>query len=204
MFLRASALALALVASAAASQAPAPAKAQSKTPSRAPAKTQPAAAPETRLRGPIKITAERAELERREYALYRGRVRLVSEDMVLTGDRLELRQPAKGQFEARLTGAPARLDHPGNEAGPPVSASAGQIIYDTRTATVDLIGGVQLAHGTDQLSSGSVRYNLAARRISANGSAAGQVHMVIQPPESGTPKPQKPQNTPPAQSPKKQ
>jgi lipopolysaccharide export system protein LptA len=139
-------------------------------------------APDVRLTGPIKITAERAELERREYAVYRGRVKLVSQDLVLTGDRLELRQPAKGQFEARLTGAPARLDHPGDAKGPPVSASAAQIVYDTRSATVELSGGVQLARGTDQLTSSQVRYNLAARRISATGSGEGQVQITITPP----------------------
>ena len=139
-------------------------------------------APDVRLTGPIKITAERAELERREYALYRGRVKLVSQDMVLTGDRLELRQPAQGQFEARLTGAPARLDHPGDAKGPPVSASAAQIVYDTRSATVELSGGVQLARGTDHLTSSQVRYNLAARRISATGAGEGQVQITITPP----------------------
>ena len=151
--------------------------------------TPQARVPEVRLRGPIKITAERAELERREYALYRGRVRLVSEDLVLTGDRLELRQPAKGQYEARLTGAPARLDHPGDASGPPVSASAAQIVYDTRTATVDLSGGVKLARGPDQLASAQVRYNLAARRISASGSDEGQVHLTITPPPRGAKQP---------------
>jgi lipopolysaccharide export system protein LptA len=143
------------------------------------------AAPAARLTGPLKITAERAELERREYALYRGRVRLVSQDMVLTGDRLELRQPDKGQFEARLTGAPARLDHAGDAKSPPLSASAAQIVYDTRTATVELSGGVQLARGTDQLTGGQVRYNLSARRISADGSGEGQVQLTITPPAAG-------------------
>jgi len=140
------------------------------------------AAPEVRLTGPIKITAERAELERREYALYRGRVKLVSQDLVLTGDRLELRQPARGQFEARLTGTPARLDHPGDAKGPPVSASAAQIVYDTGSATVELSGGVQLARGTDQLTSSQVRYNLAARRITASSGGEGQVQITITPP----------------------
>jgi len=162
---------LALLASAASSQGAAPAK--------------PGAA--ARIRGPIKITAERAELERREYALYRGRVRLESQDMVMTGDRLELRQPDRGQFEARLTGAPARLDHPGNEKSAAVTASAAQIVYDTRTATVDLSGGVQLARGTDLLSSGQVTYNLAARRITANGDGVGQVHITIEPPQNDAP-----------------
>jgi lipopolysaccharide export system protein LptA len=136
-----------------------------------------------RPRGPIKITAQRAELEHREYALYRGKVRMESQGVVLTGDRLELRQPARGQYEARLTGAPAQLDHPGDaKGGPPVSASAATIVYDTRSATVDLSGGVQLARGTDQLTSDQVRYNLDARRITANGSGAGQVQITITPP----------------------
>ncbi|MGQ0587594.1 MAG: LptA/OstA family protein, partial [Gammaproteobacteria bacterium] len=143
----------------------------------------------TRLKGPIKITAERAELERREYALYRGSVRLESSDMVMTGDRLELRQPGRGEFEARLTGAPARLDHPGNEKNPALTASAAQIVYDTRTATVDLSGGVQLARGTDMLSSGNVRYNVAARRISANGDGTRQVQITITPPHNEAPAP---------------
>jgi len=169
---RASALALALAAMASLAAAALPPQPQ-KT-------SRPAA--DVRLKSPIKITAERAELERREFALYRGRVRLVSDDMVLTGDRLELRQPGQGQFEARLTGAPARLDHPGDAQGPPVTASATEIVYDTRTATVDLSGGVQLARGTDQLNSGSVRYDVDARRISADGANAGQVHITITPP----------------------
>jgi lipopolysaccharide export system protein LptA len=162
---------LALLASAAASQGTTPAKPGTST----------------RIRGPIKITAERAELERREYALYRGRVRLESQDMVMTGDRLELRQPDRGQFEARLTGAPARLDHPGNDKQPPVTASAQQIVYDTRTATVDLSGGVQLARGTDHVSSGRVTYNLVARRITANGDGASQVQITIEPPQNDAP-----------------
>jgi len=143
----------------------------------------------TRIRGPIKITAERAELERREYALYRGRVRLESADMVMTGDRLELRQPDRGQFEVRLTGAPARLDHAGNDKALPVSASAARIVYDTRTSIVDLSGGVQLARGTDQLNSGQVTYNVAARRITASGDGAAQVHITIEPPQNDAPPP---------------
>jgi lipopolysaccharide transport protein LptA len=149
-------------------------------------------------RGPIKITAERADLEQRETALYRGNVKLTSAELTLTGDRLELKQPAKGQFEARLTGAPAHLNHAGTADLPPVSASAAQIVYDTRTAVVDLSGGVQMTRGEDTLSSDSLSYNLAARRISAAGVGKGQVQIVIQP--QGVPaqerKPTVPQNKP--------
>lgn len=151
-----------------------------------PAATAPRPAkPESRLqlpRGPIKITAERADLERREVALYRGNVKLTSADVELSGDRLELRQPAKGVVTAVLTGSPARLRHKGAADAPPVTASAGRIVYDTRTAIVELSGGAQLERGSDTVSSQSIRYDLAARRISAQGAAGDQVQIVIEPP----------------------
>jgi lipopolysaccharide export system protein LptA len=168
---RASALALALGALALAAAAAAAGQAE----------------PELRLpKGPIKITAERADLERREVALYRGNVRLVSAEIELSGDRLELRQPAKGQYQARLTGRPARLKHMAVADAPPVAASAGEIVYDTRTALVEMSGGASLTRGTDVVSSDSIRYNLAARRISATGRGGKQVEITIQPPPGAT------------------
>jgi lipopolysaccharide export system protein LptA len=149
-------------------------------------------------RGPIKITAERADLEQRETALYRGNVKLTSAELTLTGDRLELKQPSRGEFEAKLTGAPAHLSHAGNGEIAPVKASAAQIVYDTRTSVVDLTGGVQLERGTDTLSSDSLSYNIEARRISAAGVGKGQVEITIQPqdvPSQEKPAPV-PQNTP--------
>jgi lipopolysaccharide export system protein LptA len=131
MFPRVSAAALMLVTAAALSQAPTP------TPAPPAAKAAPK---DPMLRGPVKITAERAELDQKRTALYRGNVRLTSPDLELTGDRLELKQPARGQFEALLTGRPARLKHAGAGAAPAVAAQANQITYDTRTGTVDLVG----------------------------------------------------------------
>ena len=134
-------------------------------------------------RGPVKITAERADLERREVALYRGNVRLVSADLELTGDRLELRQPAKGQFTARLTGKPAHLKHPGAANAPPIAASANQIDYDTRSAVVQMTGAAQVERGSDLVVSESILYNVAARRISATGAGSGQVQITIRQPQ---------------------
>jgi lipopolysaccharide export system protein LptA len=188
MFRKASAALLALAASTLAAQAP---------PDAEPAPRSEVALP----RGPIKITAERAELERRETALYRGNVKLVSEDLVMTGDRLELRQPVKGQFEARLTGTPARLTHTGESETPPVSASAETLRYDTQSGIVDLSGAAALERGGDAVSGHSIRYYVADRRISATGVDGGQVQIVIQPPEQSPPQeknPPVPQNTGPS------
>jgi lipopolysaccharide transport protein LptA len=133
------------------------------------------------VNGPIKITAAHAELAQREVALYQGNVKLTSSAMVLTGDRLELRQPARGQFEARLTGKPARLTHAAMGDAPAMSASASSIVYDTRRAQVDMSGGVALTRGTDTLASDSMHYDVAARHISATGAGKGQVQITIQP-----------------------
>ena len=188
---RASSLALALVLVAAT------AAAQTTTAPPAPApKTAPS---DLRMpRGPVKITAERADLERRELALYRGNVRLTSAELELQGDRLELRQPAKGQFTAVLTGRPARLRHQGVGDAPPVSASAGRIVYDTRSGIVEMSEGAQLERGTDTVASERIRYDVAARRISAAAAQGSQVQITIQPPdELQEKKPAVPQNTPP-------
>ena len=133
------------------------------------------------LRGPLKITAERADLDRREYALYRGNVRLTSAELELTGERLELRQPAKGQFTARLTGAPAHLRHEAMADAPALAASAQQIDYDTRSSLIEMSGGAEVERGSDHISSDTIRYNVAARRISATGAGRRQVQIVVQP-----------------------
>ena len=178
---RASALACALAVTSVLAQspaAPAPAK---------PAPAKPAPTPREQakaraLNGPVKITAERADLDRAQAAVYRGNVHLTSADLELTGDRLELRQPLKGQFTVQLTGTPAHLRHAAVADAPEINATAPHIDYDTRTALVVLSGGAVVTRGTDQVTSDTVQYNVTARRISASGFGKGQVQMVVQPP----------------------
>jgi lipopolysaccharide export system protein LptA len=164
----------------------------------APAPASKKAQSELRMpKGPIKITAERADLERKEMALYRGNVRLTSDELELQGDRLELRQPAKGQFTAVLTGRPARLRHKGVADAPAMAATAGRIVYDTRTAVVEMSEGARLERGGDTVSSERITYNVTARRISASAAQGSQVQITIEPPaELQEKRPAVPQNTP--------
>ena len=174
------AFALALAASVAA--APSPMPAQDSPGGAKPQKAGKGQVPRiAHVDGPIKISAAHAELSQREVALYTGNVKLTSNELTLTGDRLELRQPARGQFEARLTGRPARVMHAAVGADPPMSASASEIVYDTRKAQMDLTGGVSLSRGTDTLSSDTLHYDIAARRINASAAGKGQVQLTIQP-----------------------
>lgn len=139
------------------------------------------------LKGPIKVSARHAEFdERGKRMLYRGNVKLVSAELELSGDRLELTQSGKGLYEARITGTPARLVHAGTKESLPMSARANLIIYDTRASTVALTGAAVLTRGDDELTSERIRYNAATRRVQASGVNGEQVRLVIQPPdESG-------------------
>lgn len=137
--------------------------------------------------GPVTITADRAEWEQDGAMIYSGNVLLTSDTLKLVGDRLELRQFAGGEIEARIIGNPARMDHPGlveknGEAGPPVSAQAKTLTYDSRSSMVDLTGNSRLTRGQDAIDGEDIRYDVAARRIRAIGGQNGQVKIVIQPP----------------------
>lgn len=137
--------------------------------------------------GPVTITADRAEWEQDGAMVYSGNVLLTSDTLKLVGDRLELRQFAGGEIEARIIGNPARMDHPGlveknGEPGPPVSAQAKTLTYDSRSSMVDLIGNGRLTRGQDAIDGEDIRYDVAARRIRAIGGENGQVKIVIQPP----------------------
>ena len=137
--------------------------------------------------GPVTVTADRAEWEQNGAMVYTGNVLMSSDTLRLKGDRLELRQLEGGQFTANVTGKPARLDHPGlkeknGEAGPPVSAEARTLNYDSRTSMVDILGNAHLTRGKDQIDGDNIGYDAAARRIKAAGGQGGQVKIVIQPP----------------------
>src|SRR5687768_4109507 len=93
--------------------------------------------------GPVTIRADKAEWEKGAAMVYTGNVRLESGELNLAGDRLELRQFSKGEFEAKVGGAPAKLDHKGvrdeqGQAGPPVHAEAKMLTYDSRNDIVEV------------------------------------------------------------------
>lgn len=154
--------------------------------------------------GPITINADSAEWEKGGLMVYSGKVRLDSGELKLAGDQLEMRQYGDGQFEARVTGTPATLDHsgvPGDDGrrAEPVSARAGTLVYDTRSEVVEVQGDAVLTRGSgNRITGQTIRYDVARRRVQADGGDNGQVTIVLEPPppRDGTAAPEPPQPSP--------
>jgi len=148
-----------------------------------------AAADPLRPSGPVTVTADHAEWQDGGIMRYSGNVLLLSDSLQLAGDALELRQSADGQYEARIDGKPARLNHAASTGKdgkplPPVSAEAAMLAYDSKSGVVDILGGARMTRGGDEITGDEIRYNARERRIQAAGGAGGQVKIVIQPPAS--------------------
>jgi lipopolysaccharide export system protein LptA len=135
-----------------------------------------------RPNGPVTVTADRAEWQQAGAMRYAGHVMLAVDTLVMHGQNLELKQFEDGQYEAHLTGEPARLTDAGGEGAPPIAAEARKLDYDARTGMVDLTGGALLSRGSDRLTGENIRYDVNARRVQAAGGDSGQVRIVIQPP----------------------
>jgi lipopolysaccharide transport protein LptA len=132
--------------------------------------------------GPIDITADHLESVVGNTAVYTGNVKLVSNTLKLDGDRLELRQYGKGQYEAHLTGNPGHMNHAGaGPDNPPVDARAKILNYDMRDGYVDLIGDAYLKRCNDTINAETMRYNVATHSYDATRGDGGQVHIILQP-----------------------
>lgn len=147
--------------------------------------------------GPVTVTADRAEWQEGGVMRYGGNVALVSDTLKLAGDSMVLHQYPDGEYDARVTGTPALLSHAGaadkdGKPTPPVSAQAKNLVYDTRTGVVDIIGNAKMTRGADEITGDEIHYNARERRIQAAGVGGGQVKIVIQPPPKGEDKNKKP------------
>lgn len=138
--------------------------------------------------GPVTLTSDKAELVQGNSAIYTGNVVLSSDTLKLEGDRVELKQYGGGQYEAKITGGPAKMNHAGNGTdNPPVSAHAKTLNYDSRSGVLDLISDAYVMRGSDEITGDTIKYDVNQRRIQASGGTGGQVKIILQPSSSGEP-----------------
>lgn len=144
--------------------------------------------------------------ELNQVAIYTGDVRLTRGTLVLTGQRMELRQTPDGYRTASIAGTPTapatfrqRLDprQPGIEEY--VEGDARRIEYDERTETVRFIGAAQVrrlenAVPADEISGELIVYDARNRTTTidgrpGNGDGRGRVILA---PQSSRPAPAAP------------
>lgn len=144
-------------------------------------------AAELRPSGPVTVKADHAEWVQDSTMKYSGHVSLQSDTLNLSGETMDVKQLADGNFEALITGAPAVLDHlpqPG-ASGPtaqPVHAEARQLSYASGSGTVTLIGQAHLKRGSDEVHGATIGYEVQQRRVRAAGDDQGQVTIIFTPP----------------------
>ncbi len=132
--------------------------------------------------GPVTLTSDKAELVQGNAAVYTGNVVLTSDTLKLEGDRIELKQYPGGQYEAKITGGPARMNHAGNGTeNPAVAARAKTLNYDSRSGVLDLLTEAYVMRGNDEITGDTIKYDVNQRRIQASGGDGGQVKIIIQP-----------------------
>lgn len=144
-----------------------------------------------RPKGPVTVTADRAEFDKTGVMIYSGNVLLVADNLQLKGDRLELHQFPADQYEAKLKGSLAHMEQSGDvdEKGqplPPMIADGQDMIYDTRTGLLDITGQAKAIRGKNEVNGNNIRYNVNERRVQANGGQGGQVKIIIQSPPPKT------------------
>ena len=129
-------------------------------------------------RQPITLTADRAEWRSEGLMTYEGHAVFVSGALTLSGDRVEIRQIGPGQYQANVTGNPARLVHAAQDKSPAVSAESKTLFLDSKAGLVQLSGGARLVRGAETLSGDSILYDVPGRRIRAAG-GKGRVRMEV-------------------------
>lgn len=102
-------------------------------------------------RGPTRIQSEQLEHdEQRQVTRFSGKVSLAREGLVLTGDRLELRQRPDGTSTALLFGSPARFSQEAKPGYGQVSGRSDRMEFDTQTEVLVLSGEAQLRRTEDE------------------------------------------------------
>jgi lipopolysaccharide export system protein LptA len=150
---------------------------------------------------PVNIEADSLKVDdSRKVAVYEGHVVLTQGTLMITADRIEVRQDDQGFSNGDAAGKPAffrqKLDpKPGTkpEAGAEYAEGwAERIEYDGRSDKLRLVGQARLKRGEEELRGNLITYDGTTSFYQAQGSISGspgRVRAVIRPKNSTPAKP---------------
>ena len=118
--------------------------------------------------------------------VFRGNVKLTTQDSLLTSDDAEINFSRKALAKAIANGKPALFEQRIAKTGKVAHGRADTIDYDAVKGVVRLSKNAWLTDGQTEISNDSLRYNVLTQSIIAEGSDQGsqRVHIIITPPPS--------------------
>ncbi len=129
---------------------------------------------------PLRIEADRVTLDEASgVSVYEGRVRADQEPWHLQAERLRLYRRGDRLVRVEAEGRPAVFTR---DDQPPVVARARHIDYRLADRRVVLTGSASLQQGGDRFEGERIEYDLAQRRVIAEGGeTGGRVRVIIAP-----------------------
>jgi len=153
---------------------------------------------------PVQVEADRMHMDDlQKVGVYEGNVILTQGTMMLTAERIEVRQDDRGFAYGEAAGNPVRFRQKMDGSEEYVEGWANRVEYDARSELVKLIGAARLKRGEEELRGNLITYNARTEFYQAQGGASGEakgrVRAVIKPKrqERGGPAtPEKPAGAP--------
>ena len=118
----------------------------------------------------ITINADRMHLNiETGYSVYSGNVKITQGELVLTGDKVTLKQNSENEIEqVTVDGKPARYNHI-TEKGEPINAESEHMVYQASQNKLIMTINARLHQADQQLSSQKIVYDTLRKTIIAGG-----------------------------------
>jgi lipopolysaccharide transport protein LptA len=143
--------------------------------------------------GDMSITADQAQTTGLDFEdshwVFRGNVKILVDQGQLTSDAAEVTFAKKLISKAIANGNPAQFEQRMAKTGKLAQGRADSIDYEVASGVVHLKGNAWLSDGQNEIRNDSLKYNLVAQTIVADGSEQGsqRVHIIITPPAKPKP-----------------
>ncbi len=143
--------------------------------------------------GGMSVAADQAQATGLDFEnsrwVFRGNVKVTMDQGQLAADEAEIVFAKKLLSKAIVNGKPASFEQPIAKTGKTARGRADTIDYDVTKGVVHLSKNAWLSDGQNEIRGESLKYNVLAQNIVAEGSEQGsqRVHIIITPPANPKP-----------------
>lgn len=134
---------------------------------------------------PVNLESDSARMdEAQKTAVYEGHVVLTQGTILITADRIDVRQDEQGFASGEATGKPVYFRQKMEGSEEYAEGWANRLEYDGRAEKLKLIGQARLKRGEDDLRGNLITYDAKTESFQAHGSISGspgRVRAVIRP-----------------------